>query len=78
MDVQEGQAGAKDALDLFVEKNVPNAQRGLPQQSAHIEWAGDVFTQTCAARVVQLAGHSFHNLRVVSSNPARVTSRFFF
>ena len=31
----------------------------------------------CAARVVQLVAHSFHILRVASSNPARVTSRFF-
>ena len=29
-------------------------------------------------RVAQLIAHSFHNLRVASSNPARVTSRFFF
>ena len=28
--------------------------------------------------MVQLVAHSFHNLRVASSNPARVTSRFFF
>ena len=28
--------------------------------------------------VVQLVAHSFSNLRVASSNPARVTSRFFF
>ena len=27
--------------------------------------------------MVQLGAHSFHNLRVASSNPARVTSRFF-
>ena len=26
--------------------------------------------------MVQLVAHSFHNLRVASSNPARVTSRF--
>ena len=31
----------------------------------------------CAARVVQFVEHSFHNLRVASSNPDRVTSRFF-
>ena len=32
-----------------------------------------------AARVAaQLVAHSFRNLRVASSNPARVTSRFFF
>ena len=29
-------------------------------------------------RVVQLVAHSFHNLRVASSNPARVASPFFF
>ena len=32
----------------------------------------------CAACVVQLEAHSFHNLRIASSNPARVASRFFF
>ena len=31
-----------------------------------------------AARVVQLAARLFHKLRVSSSNPARITSRFFF
>ena len=35
-------------------------------------------SESCAARVVPLVAHSFHNLSVPNSNPARVTSRFFF
>ena len=35
-------------------------------------------TPACAARVVHLVAYSFDNLRFASSNPARVTSRFFF
>ena len=38
----------------------------------------DFLTTVRAARVVQLVAHLFHNLRVASSNPARVSSRFFF
>ena len=33
---------------------------------------------TRGVRVVQLVAHLFHNLKVASLNPARVTSRFFF
>ena len=33
------------------------------------------FGKSCVA---QLVAHSFHNFRAASSNPARVTSRFFF
>ena len=42
-----------------------------------IEHVVAVLQFSCAARVVQLVAHSFQNLRVASSNPTRVISRFF-
>ena len=61
-----------------------SVKESVEQSRSSVEWCfrKGITHNSCPSdismRVVQLVAHSFHNLRVASSNPARVTSRSVF